>query len=53
MSVIDGTTGTVTATITVGNDPIAVAVDPVTDTIYVANSDIPATGTSTLSAKQR
>ena len=34
---IDGTTGTVTATITVGAGPDGVAVDPTSHTAYVAN----------------
>ena len=37
VSVIDGTTNTVTDTVTVGTSPDAVGVDPTTDTIYVAN----------------
>jgi|HubBroStandDraft_1064217.scaffolds.fasta_scaffold62794_2 YVTN family beta-propeller protein len=37
VSVIDGTTQTVTQTITVGSDPTAIGVDETTDTIYVAN----------------
>ena len=37
VSVIDGTTGTVTGTITVGANPSAVAVDPTFHTAYVAN----------------
>ena len=37
MSVIDGATNTVTATVTVGADPDGVAVDGTTDTIYVTN----------------
>ena len=37
MSVIDGATNTVTATVNVGSDPYGVAVDEATDTIYVAN----------------
>ena len=38
VSVIDGTTNTVTATITVGSTPFGVAVDETTDTIYATNS---------------
>ena len=37
VSVINGWTHTVTATITVGNDPVRVAVDPATGTVYVTN----------------
>ena len=37
VSVIDETTGAVTATITVGANPSAVAVDPTSHTAYVAN----------------
>ena len=37
MSVIDGNTNTVTATVTVGNYPLAVAVNSATNKIYVAN----------------
>ena len=37
VSVIDGATNTVTATVAVGTDPIGVAVDETTDTIYAAN----------------
>ena len=44
MSVIDPTTNTVTATITVGHDPNGVAVDPGTGDVYVAN-----TGSGTVS----
>jgi YVTN family beta-propeller protein len=39
VSVIDGTSYAVTSTITVGVFPFAAAVDPTTDTIFVANSD--------------
>ena len=39
VSVISGQTNTVTATISVGNFPFAVAVTPKTSTIYVANRD--------------
>jgi YVTN family beta-propeller protein len=39
VSVIDGATNTVTATVTVGNGADAVGVDPTTDTVYVANQD--------------
>ena len=38
VSVIDGATNTVTATIPVGTGPIGVAVNPSTNTVYVANS---------------
>ena len=38
MSVIDGATSTVTATIGVGSYPAAVGVDPTTHTVYVANA---------------
>ena len=38
MSVIDAATSTVTATITVGNGPVAVAVDPAAGTVYVTNA---------------
>jgi YVTN family beta-propeller protein len=41
VSVIDGATGTVTATIPVGSEPAGVGVDPVTDMIYVANHNAP------------
>jgi DNA-binding beta-propeller fold protein YncE len=37
VSVINGRTNTVTATIPVGNSPRAVAVDSVARTVYVAN----------------
>ncbi|MGH9171745.1 MAG: fibronectin type III domain-containing protein, partial [Acidimicrobiales bacterium] len=37
VSVIDGASDTVTATVTVGSEPDAVGVDPPTDTVYVAN----------------
>ena len=37
VSVIDGSTDTVTATITVGQYPMGVAVDPVNGDVYVAN----------------
>ncbi len=37
VSVIDTTTGTVTATIPVGADPIDMAVSPDGSTVYVAN----------------
>jgi YVTN family beta-propeller protein len=39
VSVINGATGKVTATIGVGIDPYAVAVDPSTDTAYVTNEN--------------
>jgi len=42
VSVIDGATNTVTATVGVGAGPIGVAVDPDTHTVYVAN---PGSGT--------
>ncbi len=38
VSVINGSTRTVTAIVPVGKDPEAVAVDPGTHTVYVANS---------------
>jgi YVTN family beta-propeller protein len=38
VSVIDGATSTVTATVPVGGWPYGVAVDPGTHTVYVANS---------------
>ena len=38
MSVIDGTTNTVTATIPVGTHPSGVGVDPSSHTVYVANA---------------
>ena len=38
MSVINGATNTVTATIAVGAEPDGVAVDATTNTIYVANN---------------
>jgi YVTN family beta-propeller protein len=38
VSVINGSTRTVTATVPVGKDPEAVAVDPGTHTVYFANS---------------
>jgi YVTN family beta-propeller protein len=38
VSVIDGDTNTVTATIPVGSFPFGVAADPGTKTIYVTNS---------------
>ena len=37
MSVIDGSTRTVTATVPVGKRPRGVAVDPGTHTVYVTN----------------
>ena len=37
MSVIDGNTDTVSATVMVGNFPGPVAVDPVTNMVYVTN----------------
>jgi YVTN family beta-propeller protein len=37
VSVIDGATNTVTATIPVGNSPFGLAVNPATNTIYVGN----------------
>ena len=39
LSVIDGATNTVTATITVGDDPFGVAVNTTVNRIYVANVD--------------
>jgi len=39
VSVINGATNTVEATIPVGSDPTAVAADPRTNLIYVTNSD--------------
>jgi len=39
VTVIDGSTRTVTATVAVGKKPGAVAVDPDTHAVYVANSD--------------
>ena len=39
VSVIDGATSAVTATIPVGLDPAGVAVDPGTHTAHVANSE--------------
>jgi len=39
VSVIDAATGTVTATVAVGSYPAAVAVDPATGTVYVANEN--------------
>ena len=39
VSVIDGSTRTVTATVPVGKDPSRLAVDPGTHTVYVANYD--------------
>lgn len=39
MNVINGATNTVTATVTVGLLPWAIAVNPITNTIYVANYD--------------
>jgi YVTN family beta-propeller protein len=37
VSVIDGSTHTVAATVAVGDSPDAVAMDPDTDTVYVTN----------------
>ena len=37
VSVVDGATGAIKATVAVGNRPSGIAVDPVTNTIYVAN----------------
>ena len=37
VSVINGATNTVTATIPVGSDPVGIAVDPITNTIYTTN----------------
>jgi YVTN family beta-propeller protein len=37
--VINGGTNKVTATIPVGNEPMGVAADPSTNTVYVANDD--------------
>lgn len=37
VSVIDGTTSMVTATISVGGDPQSIAVDPIDQTVYVAD----------------
>ena len=42
VSVIDGATNTVTATIAVGSDPSGVGVDPSTHAVYVANAASPA-----------
>ena len=39
MSVIDGSTHTVTATVPVGKLPLGVAVDPGTHTVYVTNDE--------------
>jgi YVTN family beta-propeller protein len=39
VSVIDGATNTVTTTIGVGNAPVAVGVDPATNTAYVTNEN--------------
>mgnify|MGYP003346187445 FL=1 len=39
VSVINGSTNTVTATVSVGSHPLGVAVNPSTNTIYVANYD--------------
>ena len=39
VSVISEATDTVTDTITVGSNPLGVAVDPNTGTVYVANSN--------------
>ena len=41
VTVIDGATGTVTATIPVGSEPAGIAVDDDTDMIYVANHGAP------------
>ena len=38
VSVIDGSTNTVTATVSVGRNPFGVAINPSTNTIYVANA---------------
>ncbi len=38
MTVIDGATNADTATVNVGVQPLAVAVNPVTNRVYVANS---------------
>ena len=38
ISIIDGTTNTVSANVTVGTNPAGVAINKVTDTIYVSNS---------------
>ena len=40
VSVIDGTTNTVTATIVVGSNPIGVGVDPSTHAVYIANGSL-------------
>jgi YVTN family beta-propeller protein len=37
VSVISGRTGTVTATIPVGNGPVGVAVNPLTGAVYIAS----------------
>jgi DNA-binding beta-propeller fold protein YncE len=39
VSVINGTTNTVMATVTVGSRPVGVAVNATTNTVYVGNSD--------------
>ena len=39
VSVIDGSTNALTATVPVGKDPGGVAVDPGTRTVYVVNGD--------------
>ena len=44
VSVIVGKTNTVTATIRVGHGPIGIAVNPLTDIAYVANSGLPGHG---------
>ena len=44
VSVIDGSTNTVTTTVGVGSGPRGIAVDPVTDSVYVVNA-----GTRTMS----
>jgi YVTN family beta-propeller protein len=38
VSMIDGTTNTVTGSIPVGSDPVAIAMDPTTHTAYVTNN---------------
>jgi YVTN family beta-propeller protein len=39
VSVVDGSTRTVSGTVPVGKHPLGVAVDPGTHTVYVTNSD--------------
>ena len=38
VSVVDGANNTVKATVTVGTDPVAIAVNPVTNRVYSANA---------------